>query len=200
MFKNIFFAMIGTTLLLTINAQSVKDYFVPDTTSNKARFSKPKSASTRTIYYFNKGNSYELKDVSQMYSDVLATITSTFIFTTTEVQMTKSVVKSKLGSKTWDHTTPSVVLKMPESGKTLNWVCVDPGGDTVKCKSSWTTVKFNGEQRGSIQVEKTFSYTLVKIVDYYVKGIGFWKSEVVSTNETMVKDQFEALEFDPEAK
>jgi len=89
---------------------------------------------------------------------------------------------------------------MPANGKTTSWTYTDIAGDFVKCNANLTTINYNGEERKAIRVEKTYTDSSAIIIDYYVYGVGFWKEECKTDNETLNFDILDELIFDKQVE
>ncbi len=190
----------------SVRGQSIKDYFIPDSTHNKASFYTPdktggRTDMTRTIYYVKKGTTYDITDAKMFSGQPSAIQTITVQFSASEVKMTKSISTTMMETnKKQDYNPPITILKMPAAGQTVNWTFKEISGDNVNCISSWTTINYNGEQRKAIKVTKTYIGLSAKTIEYYVKGIGLWKTEISGEGKTQTFDKFDSLEYDPTAK
>jgi len=209
--KTTFFLLAAVIPTLTVNGQSIKDYFIPDSQFNKATFYSPsktgeRTEETRTIYYVNKGATYEIMDAKMFKGTPLSIVTETVVLTQTEVKMTKSVLTNIMETnKKQYYNPPRTILKIPIAGQTVRYTDI-PGTHGQKCIASWTTVTIDGVTKKAIKVisipnnpedAKDFG----KTIEYYVKGIGLWKSEAqASDGETIIFDEFDQLENDPTAK
>jgi hypothetical protein len=199
---------IALVFVFTIsNAQSIKDYFIPESSNNKVTFFTPSKTGgrtdmTRTIYYVLKGTAYDITDAKMFNGKPSAIQTMTVEFTTNEVKMVKSVSTTMLETnKKNSYNPPRTILKMPASGQTATWTYIDIPGDNIKCTASWTTVTIDGTQKKAIKVVKQFEGFNAKTIEYYVKGIGLWKTELQgSDGKTQTSDEFDNLEYDPTAK
>jgi len=203
-------AIVPTELTaLKVNGLSIKDYFIPDSQFNKATFYTPNNTGerteiTRTIYYVNKGESYDITNAPMFNGNPSAIETKTVVFTQTEVKMNKSVSTTMLETnKKQVYESSRIILKMPPQGQTASWTFQDLSGDNIKCTSSWTTVSVSGQQKKAIKVNKVIvgAENWGKTIEYYVKGIGLWKTEIQGSDGiTQTFDEFDGLENDPTAK
>ncbi|MBP6310900.1 MAG: hypothetical protein KA408_01420 [Flavobacteriales bacterium] len=167
-----------------VSGQALMDYFLPDSTKNKASFYTPdknglRSSITRTIYYINKGGEYEIIDSQSLKGQPSAIQTTTVKFVDNEVRMIKAVSTTMLEkNKKSDFNPHRVIFKMPPSGKTVSWTFVNVSGDNITCTASWTTVSIDGSPQPAIQVVKQYEGFSSKIIEYYVKGFGLWKTDM----------------------
>ena len=117
--------------------------------------------------------------------------------------MIKSVSTTTLQTnKKADYNPPRTILKMPVTGQTVSWTYTDISGDVIKCTASLTTVTIDGVQKKAIKVIKiiTGAEDFGKTIDYYVKGIGIWKTDLQDydgSTQTLIK--FDGLDYDPTA-
>jgi len=194
---------------VTAFGQSIKDYFIPDSSYNKASFYKPdksgaRTGMTRTIYYTKIGATYNILDAIMFNGQPAAIQTRIVTFTTNEVQMTKSVSTTMFETNKKDSYIPArVILKMPPAGQTTSWTYIEISGDNIKCTASWTTLTVDGSQKKTIKVVKVneFEGKIFKTIEYYVKGIGLWKTEMQgSDGKTQITYKFDNLEYEPTEK
>ncbi|MDA3911117.1 MAG: hypothetical protein PF448_07155 [Bacteroidales bacterium] len=192
---------------LTTQAQTIKDFFVPTSPKNKATFYSPSKTGgrtdmTRTIYYVDKGNSYDITDAKMFNGNPTVIQTKTVIFSDNEVKMTKSVSTTMMETnKQRNHNPPTVLLKMPALGKTATWSYTEISGDVANCKASWTTVDIDGKTLKAIKVEEEVVDGFGITILYYVQGIGLWKKDFKGSDGTIQPfEKFDQLSYDPTAK
>lgn len=194
---------------LAVNGQSIKDYFISDATHNKASFYSPDKTGgrtnlTRTIYYIKKGTTYDITDVHMFNGKASSIQTMTVLFSANEVKMTNSISTTMaVTNKKQDYNPPKIIFKMPMAGQTATWSYTDFSGDNIKCTSSWTNVSIDGVQKKAIKVTKIISGAedWGKTIEYYVKGIGLWKTDLQSSDgTTKTEDKFDGLSYDPTGK
>lgn len=180
---------------------------MPDSTKNKTSFYTPdkmgnRTEMTRTIYYIKKGTFYEITDAKLFNGQPTSIQTMTISITTNEIQLTKSVSTTVIETnKKQDYNPPRIIFKMPADGQTVEWTYLDISGDTIKCNASWTTVTMDGIQKKAIKVIKTFNGISVKTIEYYVKGIGLWKTKMWDSDGTIEDfDKFDSLSYDSTVK
>ena len=193
---------------VTTNGQTIKDYFIPDSTHNKASFYTPdqngaRTEMTRAIYYTKKGTTYDILNAPMFNGQPSAIQTMTVKFTINEVQMTKSISTNMFETnKKADYNPPRTILKMPATGQTSTWTYTDIAGDIIKCTATMTTVKIDTAQKKAIKViEITTGLESVKTIKYYVKDIGLWETDIQDSNGTIIiDDKFDGLSYDPTGK
>lgn len=192
---------------LTTQAQTIKDFFVPTSPKNKATFYSPSKTGgrtdmTRTIYYVNKGSSFDITDAKMFSGNPTAIQTKTVTFTDNEVKMTKSVSTTMMETnKQRTHNPPTVLLKMPAQGKTVTWSYTQISGDVLKCTASWTTLNVDGKELKTIKVEQEIEGFGAKTIEYYVHGIGLYKTDMKgSDGKVQAFEKFDQLSHDPTAK
>ncbi|MEX0813905.1 MAG: hypothetical protein WD048_16925 [Chitinophagales bacterium] len=192
---------------LTTQAQTIKDFFVPTSPKNKATFYTPSKTGgrtdmTRTIYYVDKGSSYNITDAKMTFGKPTSIQTNTVTFTDNEVKITKSVSTSMLGptNKQENHNPPLVLFKMPAPGKTVTWSSLY-SGDTLKYTASWTTLNVDGKELKTIKVEREIEYFGSTIIEYYLQGIGLYNTDYKgSDGKVQAFEKFDQLSYDPTAK
>lgn len=192
---------------LTIKAQTIKDFFVPTSTKNKATFYTPSKSGgrtdmTRTINYVDKGSYYDIMDAKMFSGNPTAIQTKTAIFTDNEVKMTKSVSTTMMETnKQRTHNPPTVLLKMPAAGKTVTYTYTQISGDVLKCTASWTTLNVDGKDLKTVKVEKEMEGFEAKTIEYYVQGIGLYKTDMKgSDGKVQAFEKFDQLSYDAIAK
>ena len=156
----------------------------------------------RIIYYIDKGSSYDITDAKMIIGNPASIITKTLEFTNNEVKMTKSISTSLIETnKKRTHNPPVILLKMPPKGQSVKWTYTQISGAVAKCTATWTTVKVDGETNKVIRVEEEVVDGFGITIEYYVQGIGLWKSDFKGSDgniKTFIK--FYSLEYDPSAK
>ena len=104
-------------------------------------------------------------------------------------------------NKKKDYNPARTIFKMPPTGQTVSWTYIDIPGDNIKCTASWTTVTIDGAQKKAIKVVKQYEGMTSKTIEYYVKGIGLWKTDLQdSKGTTQTSDKFDGLDYDPTGK
>ena len=184
--------------------QSIISYFIPDAAYNKASFYSPDSTGARSgltevIYYLKNDENYELWDASKTDGHNTSIFTRTVQITLSEVKMIRSISTSILGdtNKKTDYDPPLVLLKMPALNQTITWSNIEHHGDKpTKHTSSWTNVVINGESRQAIKVVSQYQEWNSKSIDYFVKGIGLWKTEISGENGTITYNKLDSLDYE----
>jgi hypothetical protein len=200
MIKPTIYILLFGVIISTTRAQSVQDYFITDSPNNRANFSVPGSSLLRSLYYLKNDSGYTVKDSSFMQKSLYSTDLKVVKFTTDEVQLVRIETQFSSMKRNADFNPVQVLLKMPAKGQTSSWTLSILNDKNVQCTSSWTTIQYNGEQRSAIKVEKVREGISAKEIEYYVKGIGFWKAEVLGGGSTIIKAQMDKLTLDPNIK
>lgn len=168
---------------LTVQSQTAKDFFVPTSPKNKATFYSPgksgeRTGMTKTIYYVDKGNLFEITIAPMFEGNPTSIITMTVSFSSNEVKMTNSISTSMMETnKQRTHNPPIVLLKLPPQGQSVTWTYKEISGDVANCKASWTTVDVNGKNLKAIKVEEEVVDGFGVTINYYVLGIGLYKTD-----------------------
>jgi len=195
-------------LIFNANSQEIKEFFIPNSTSNKATFYTPNKAGartemTRTIYYINKGSTYELIDAQMFGTSPSSILRKRVEFADNEVKMTSSVSTTLTETKKERiHNPASILLKIPSKGQKVAWSFKDISGDLTKCVSFWDIEKIDGKDVEVIKVEqKVEGLESVSKIETYVRGIGLWRTELKgSDGKIQLFDKFDKLGFDSNAK
>ena len=155
----------------------------------------------KNILYINKDGYFDILTGSFLNDQNTAIQTMTVQFTKTEVKMIRSASTTMFETnKKKIYNPPSLILRMPSEGQTAIWTVTEISGDVEKCISSWTTITINGEKIKAIKVIKSNDVFSSKEIDYYVKGIGLWKIDILSEGETQTQYEFDKLETETEAR
>lgn len=187
-----------------VKGQSIKDYFIPDSAYNMMSYycfgqNGVRADMSIVIYYVKRGTTYEITRVTHMQGLRAAIWTMTIQFISNEVQMIKKISTSML--KTYQKTEynpPNPILKMPPADQTIS-IYKDSTGANMKGTASWTTVNVDGKERKAIKLVKQFE-GFPKVIEYYVKGIGFWKSEIEGDEGFYTFQNINEMGYDPSAK
>lgn len=192
---------------LTTQAQTIKDFYVPASPKNKATFYSPgksgeRTGMTKTIYYVDKGSSFEITTAPMFDGNPTSIITRTVSLTSNEVKMTNSVSTGLMETNVRrTHNPPAVLLKLPPQGQSVNWTYKQISGDVANCKASWTTVDIEGKTLKAIKVEEEVVDGFGITILYYVQGIGLWKTDFKGSDGTIKPfEKFDQLTYDPTAK
>lgn len=192
---------------MTLQAQTIKDFFVPTSPKNKATFYSPgksgeQTVMTKTINYVDKGNSFEITTAQMFEGNPTSIITETISFTSNEVKKTNSVSKGLMETNVRrTHNPPVVLLKLPPQGQTVTWSYTQISGDVLKCKAGWTTLNVDGKELKTIIVEQEIEGLGAKAIEYYVQGIGLYKTDMKGSNgKIYALEKFDQLSYDSSAK
>lgn len=192
--------------IATIAGQTVKSYFIPTNGYNKATFYTPNKTTgeatemTRRIYYVQKGTSYDLTDAKLFQGQPSSIVTKTVQFVGNEVKMIKSISTDlTVTNKKRTYNPAQTIFKLPAVGQTATWTIPSVGDGTLKYTASWTTVVVDGKTKKAIKVVETIPNFSAKMVEYYVSGIGLWKSEIQSEGKSQTSDKFDELSYDTTA-
>lgn len=185
---------------ITVLGQSIKDYYIPDTTFNKATYYAPDESGNRTgfirtIYYIKKGLNYDIVDARFFNNQPLAIETTTVWFIGKEVRMIKSVTTNPLETnKKRIYNPAKIILKMPLPGQPTTWILIQASGQKDVKTSSLITLEIDGVQKKAIKVKTVVSgHGLAYTNEYYVVGFGLWKSETVGNGSKNTLFQFDEL-------
>jgi len=185
------------------NAQSIKDYYTPKSPMNKVTFYILGADGNRVmnmgenIFYVPRGNTYEVMRGTLFQGQIVSIITEWVVFTNSEVKMIKSHAKNAMvGNKTDTFEPARTILKMPPASGKAAWTYVEASGDKAICTATWTSVTVEGKQKNAIKVVKSNEHNKGKEIAYYVRGIGLWKTELLSSNGTKVTYQMDTIEQD----
>lgn len=189
-----------------VMGQSLKDFYIPSQSNyNKASFYSPSKTGgrtdmTRVIYYVsNNDGTYDITDAHIFQGQPSAIETQTVKFTATQVVMTKSVSTGLLETnKKRNYDPAQILLKIPATGQTTTWsIPQDDGKTKTNYISSWTTVKVDGVSKKAIKVTSQWSSWKLKTVEYYVEGIGLWKTEFIDEDgKTEPFENFDGLSYE----
>lgn len=192
-----------TVLLLIslshVQAQTVEDFFLPEAPNNKVDYSTPGSSKTTSTYYFVKDSMLIIKDSTFVQGKFESAEVKTIHFINNEVHL----IRSEFFFKTWpakvtDYNPAQIILKIPAQNESIDWTSNDPDKGTIKYNASWQEVMDNNTKYTLLRVEKSFDFTSVKEVDYYVKDVGLLKTEVLVGGSGMKKLQFEGMTHVPD--
>ncbi len=205
--KTVILALTIGLTSLTVNGQTIKDFFIPASPKNKATFytvdhsnnGAPGRNLKRIIYYINKGSSYDIQDTRWS-----TTTTRTVTFTSTEAKMSQSVSASFFSNTEKRVHSPSVILlKMPPKGQSVQWTYTHISREVAKYTATWTTVNIDGQNIKTIKVEEEFVDGLGISIEYYVQGIGLWKTDFKSSDgdgKIRAYEKLDQLDYGPTAK
>ena len=75
------------------------------------------------------------------------------------------------------HNPPTVLLIMPSNGESKKWSYTQISGDLANCTTSWTTITVKGQELKAIKLEEEVVDGFGILIEYYVQGIGLWKTD-----------------------
>lgn len=204
--KKLILSITAIAITSLVNAQSIKDFYIPKAPNNKAEFYSPnesgnKSTFTRNIYYLNRGTHYEVLDAHLNNGKPTSIINRNVKFTNNEVQMVSSTSTTMFKTnQKQSYNPPEILLKMPAEGKTITWYGTETG-DKVKYIASWETVTYYDKKKKSIKLVKQIDGTSFKTIEHYVEGVGLWTTEFQGSNgKIKLSEQFDGLTYDQSAK
>jgi hypothetical protein len=197
-------SLISVLLTITISqltfgqSISIKDYYLPETGKNVSSFFKPNlDGISRKIYYKKNDTGYEIYDANFIQGMLAYTKTNSVTISTDEVGIKTSLAWSAVAdTKQYDFSPINIILKMPPIGKTISWFYYD-GNDKEKCIASWVTITYYGKIRKAIKVVKLIEALNIREVEYYVKGIGLWKTDLEENGWIKNIEKLESLGYDP---
>jgi hypothetical protein len=170
----------------------IEDFLIPDKDHNKVTYYMPtktgdKSGATRTVYYKKTVQGYDILEASFFEGQTTSIMTSSITFVNNEARLAKSIRTNMLMTNKHDVFSPSLIfLKVPPKDGTTSWVYNSPEGDKYTCVASWTinSVEEDGVVKDIpvIKVVKTTPSVKAKTVEYYRKGDGLVKEQILSAN------------------
>jgi hypothetical protein len=182
----------------------INDFFIPKGKYNKVKYThsedKP-SDLLSTAWYKKVGNGYEITTASFFQGHTMGIETRTIAFRNNQVLILKTVVSNALGvtNRHRQFNPPLILLKMPSKDKSTSWTYISPEGDRYSCKATLSSQEKEGQDGQTID-ESVIKVVMVmpahpqfKTIDYYQKGYGLTKEEVVSKEGTELI--FMATEF-----
>lgn len=208
MMKYLFIPFVCVLMISTANSQDIKEFFIPRAPKNKASFYTPnkvgeRTEMTSTIYYINKGNSYELI-TSQMFKNNLGAISmERFEFSSNEAKMTLSESTNAFETNKKRIYSPAlIILKVPSKGQKVTWSYMRVSGELINCTSYWETEMIDGIDLDAIKVEKQHEgIEDATIIITYVRGIGLWKTEIKdSDGKIQIIEILDKIGYDPDVK
>ncbi|HET6245379.1 MAG: hypothetical protein H0V01_13930 [Bacteroidetes bacterium] len=201
-----FFALMLMLMASTMSSsgQSIKDFVLPNPHYNKAIFYKPSKTGGRTnfsriIYYDEKADQHNIMDAQMYKNEPMSILTMTVKFSENEANMVESVSTNEIetNKRRW-YNVPRTTFKMPSANAISVWLYTDIKGDEMRCTSSWTTVTVGDDQRIAIKVVKEIIGLNSKIIEYYVEGIGLWRTDMENSDGTTeILEKFDKLEYEP---
>lgn len=157
---------------------------------------------TRILFYADKGTTYEITDVMMYSGNPTAISTMTVTFNGNEVAMTKSVTTNiRETNKQRIHNPATILFKLPPAEGTVSWSSDDTVGDKIKYTASWTVTNVDGKELKTIMVEKEVEGFGHVSIEYYVQGIGLYKTDLKSSDgKLQAFESFDELIHDPTVK
>jgi hypothetical protein len=184
----------------SIKGQELSNYYLPSSDFNLVSFYKPdlngnRSEFSRSIHYEKQGGNYIITDIKKAGTNTTSQQVLTIQITSTEVLLFQSISSSMLQSnKREKYSPPGVIIKMPPKDQTTNWTYIAGPETELKCNSSWIVMNINGVEQDVLKVVKIFETFSMERVEYYVKGIGLWRTEARSSDGSVqVSDKFDGI-------
>jgi stage V sporulation protein SpoVS len=132
-----------------------------------------------------------------MNGKVTSIVTKTLKFSANDAKMSKSVSTTMMETKKQrDHNPATIVFKVPAAGKTVSWTYKTIQGDNLKCTASWTTMNIDGEERKTIKIIQEYEGLTSRSIEYYVKGIGLYKTDLDDLGNIQTEDKFDSLNYE----
>lgn len=197
----IFNTFLASVLVLAfgfnVHAQSAKSFLVPKKPVDKCIFSEPdaqgnSSTFNTAINYTDDGDTYVISTVKFMRLKPMLVENQTVRFMGGEAKLIHEHSISVLTGESDKKYNPAKTLfKVPAKGQKAYWVVPSDRKDIQKCVSELTSVNVEGNILPAVKVTKdlyTNGKLVVKyrVIDYYVKGIGFYKTVLAKDNSVMV--------------
>ncbi len=186
------------------NSQISKEYYIPNNSYNESQFYMPDNVTgapldlTRKIYYVKKGDEVDVVDLKLYQGKSSSTETRTIRFLGDEIKMSKIISTGLTQNiRTTVYSSPITIFKVPSAGKDASWTISDGEYGITKYISSWTTVTINNIQKKAIKVVQIIPNISAKTAEYYLYGIGLWKTEILSNGQITIIDKFNRLNYDP---
>lgn len=174
-------------------SQQAINYFLPSNKHNAAEYKDQTDAGlklniTRHIIYKLERNSLETTET--LFSSNNIVDITLYIYKITTKEVLKEATDKGSGKKYFN--SPICVLKVPPKNGSISWTTYF-GSEKLENTSSWITVEYLNEQKSGIKVVRKpigrTSYT----IDYYIEGVGFWKSEIITKTKIITTDKLERV-------
>lgn len=183
MLKPLFLTLFLTVSLSIIQAQTVEDYFLPESPNNKVNYAIPSSSMTMNRHFTLKDSMIIVQDSSFFQGKYQSTEIKTFHVVNNELHLIRSeFTQGEYTPKIYDFSPAQVVLKIPAQKESVSWTSVDPNQGTINYSASWRVIEKNNETYTLLRVEKSLDYTKIKEVDFYAMKIGLLKTEILTSN------------------
>lgn len=181
--------------LSIIHAQTVEDYFLPESPNSKVNYATPSSSMTMSRHFTLKDSMITVQDSSFFQGKYQSTEIKTFHVVHNELHLIRSeFTQGEYTPKIYDFSPAQVVLKIPAQNESVSWTSIDPNQGTINYSASWRIIEKNNETYTLLRVEKSLDYTKVKEVDFYAATIGLLKIEILTSNGAgLTKLKFEGF-------
>lgn len=183
--------------------EEIKEYFISGAGMNKTNLHmvdsrERKTNFTRTIFYQDKGGSYDVTDARFFEGNTTAIQTNRIQFTRSEVRVLYSISTNIMETnKRRSYSPTKILLKIPAADENISWSYLDDEGEEVKCTTRWIMVNFEEESRKAIKLVSTLQrFPKIQMIEYYVKGVGLWGTEMVENGIAERQYQFDEIGFD----
>lgn len=195
MLKPLLSILFLTVNLSIIHAQTVEDYFLPESPNSKVNYATPSSSMTMSRHFTLKDSMITVQDSSFFQGKYQSTEIKTFHVVHNELHLIRSeFTQGEYTPKIYDFSPAQVVLKIPAQNESVSWTSIDPNQGTINYSASWRIIEKNNETYTLLRVEKSLDYTKVKEVDFYATTIGLLKIEILTSNGAgLTKLKFEGF-------
>lgn len=183
--------------------QTLKDYFIPKDNKNLSKYYWGDSTSLMKVQIWDKlisDSVYKIEKVIYFKESITNVIRRTVTITRNNIKVTnESYINNFLVDKgAKEYNPPEIWLIMPVKGRDTSWYYTSTNA-TTKCTAEFTTVTINGISKKAIKVtEQPFEDGQLLdfgiLNEYYVQGIGLWKSTTKDGTDFQV---LRKQEFDP---
>lgn len=161
-------------------SQTIRDYYLPESKFNKVDYLNfdPFSNTLQTFCYAKSGDKYNVYTVLKD-DDKIVNIESYLIeFSENEALALKKYNKSyyfnSIDSIIYNE--PKRLLTLPKPNQKITWIDYNKEGDD-HISVSWVNENVNGVKKRVLKKTIFQTSNLLIIEEFYVKGIGLWKSE-----------------------
>jgi len=198
--KSILFTVL-ITVSLKSSSQNVRDYYLPDNTVNKATFHDPRSSESgnvysKTIEYLKNGLIYDIIYSNLVNNTPAAIQTFSVKFEKGQVEKISSITTNIMGKDIkHNYNPPKVIFKIPQLGKSITWIFNDDGDKDI-CTASWTSTNVGGIIKPTIKLITQPIELHARRIDYYVKGMGLYQSEIEGSQGKQITDTLYSLQRD----
>lgn len=165
----------------------IKDYFIPSNGNNKSvYYSTYPETGERTgmseIEWFknNSDGTYEVMSANFFNDQTNSILVKIIKITDDEIKIIKTT-STTMSETNRDKTyyPARVYLKTPKDKIKSTWEYTDQKEETYICSSEWAVVNIDGQNKKTIKVTRQLKDNIFSkfiVSEYYVKGIGLWKT------------------------